>query len=59
MPSSLFLNPRIIQQSLPTTAVQVSVSLRIGGTLTSFNMVNVSQGQQRARLQVDATADGA
>lgn len=59
MPSSLFLNPRIIQQSLPTTAVQASVSLRIGGTLTSFNMVNVSQGQQRARLQVDATADGA
>lgn len=54
-----FLNPRIIQQSLPTTAVQASVSLRIGGTLTSFNMVNVSQGQQRARLQVDATADGA
>lgn len=58
MATSLFLNPRIVQQSLPASVVQASVSLRIGGELTSFNMINVSQGQQRARLQVDATADG-
>ena len=53
MPSSLFLNPRIIQQSLPTTAVQASVSLRIGGTLTSFNMrseEHTSELQSRGHL---------
>lgn len=59
MSTTLFLNPRIVQQPLPANTVQASVSLKIGGTLTQFNMLNVSQGQQRARMQVDATADGA
>lgn len=45
---------------LPSTALRASTSLYIGsgGTPVKFIMIDVSGGNQNARLQVDAAADG-
>ena len=49
-----------VPYKLPSTALRASTSLYIGsgGTPVKFIMIDVSGGNQNARLQVDAAADG-